>query len=334
MGTSPKVEASPVAALGHPQSSAAAIDIRHTATVTAPADNVVGWDGDPPGSVPLGIPEGPDRAGNRTGGHSQESRAERLSHYAATYGADYGFEGVLVAYRHRMLVDLVREHRPATVVEVGCGMEPLVDAVRQREATGTPCPLFEKWVIVEPDASFADRAEASAGRDRRVTVIRGFVEDVAGEVVSRCGQGADLVVCSSLLHELEDPDVLLSALRRIAGPTTLVHVSVPNAGSLHRRLARAMGMIDDIHQLSERNHRFMQHHVYDRASFADVLTNAGFEIVHSGGAFAKLFDHHHMERVPFLTPELLDGLYELGQELPDLAAEIYANMRLPAPEPR
>ncbi len=261
-------------------------------------------------------------------------RAQRLSSYAADYAADYGFESVLVRYRHRLVADLVRDLRPATVVEVGCGLDLLVDAVRHLE-TRVGTRFFGRWVVVEPDPAFAAPAEAAARSDARLAVVRGFAEDAVGEVARRLGPGnvADLVVCASLLHELDDPARVLGAVRSLSGPATVVHVSVPNAGSLHRRLARSMGLIGDVHQPSERNRRFGQPHVFDRDSLAATLASAGFDIVRTGGAFVKPFDHRHMEQVPFLTPDLLDGLYELGRELPELAAEIYADARLAAPAP-
>lgn len=252
------------------------------------------------------------------------NRQDWIEEYGRAYGADYSFESVLVACRHRQVANLVGTCAPEVVLEIGCGLDLLVSTVRRAEDLAA-ARLFERWVAVEPNATFADRVAAVG--DARVTVVHGFLEDVWAEALDRCGRPPDLVICTSLLHEVPDTEAFLAAIRRVSGPDTLVHVSVPNARSLHRRLARTMGLIDDEFELSERNRRFGQALVFDRDTLCQHLERAGFDVIRSGGSFLKLFDHRHMEEIPFLVPTMLDGLDELGRELPDLAAEIFAEAR-------
>lgn len=245
-------------------------------------------------------------------------KAERIASYAGAYLGDYGFEAVMVEARQRLLVEFLQRRKPSRVLEAGCGAELLSE---KAAVAGVP---FACWTIVEPAPEFADIAERFAARDARIEVKRGFFEDVR-----RASHGSppyDCVVISGLLGELADPGAVLRAARDAAGASGVVHVNVPNAYSLHRRLARAMGLIDDEHAMSDRNRLLQQHRVYDADTLRRDVEAAGLRIEETGGYFLKPFTHAQMERVTaLLGADILPGLWRLGRELPELASEIYVN---------
>lgn len=242
----------------------------------------------------------------------------RIARYAAAYEANFDFEGVLVAARRRTVLEFLSHRRPHVVVEAGCGTELL--CARTAEL-GLP---FEWWVVVEPSSRFAALANshASTPPGARVTVVQAFLEDSVDQVMAVCGP-ADVVICSSVLHEVDDPVEFLTAARRMLAEDGLLYVDVPNARSLHRRLARAMGLIGDEAELSARNRTLGQPRVYDIPGVCAVVEAAGFDVVDRGGYFVKPFTNAQMADIGFVDGALLDGLWTMGRELPDLAAEIF-----------
>jgi len=212
--------------------------------------------------------------------------------------------------------------RPELVVEVGCGTDLLVDQERCRALD------FRRWIIVEPSEAFAAAARRASEAGLRLETIQGFVEDAVSAVRSAYPDGADLVICSSVLHEVGDVDLLLAAVHDIVADTGSIHVNVPNAMSLHRRLARAMDLIHDERQLSDRNQTLAQPRVFDLGELVRTLERSAFIVEQTGGYFIKPFTHEQMELIgEILTPSMLEGLWTLGRELPDLASEIYASAR-------
>jgi SAM-dependent methyltransferase len=249
---------------------------------------------------------------------------ERIDQYADLYLEEYGFETAMVSARQRLILELLERTRPKVVLEIGCGIDLL--AARMEKAR---VPVAQ-WIIVEPAERFFDAARSLKMGATRLDVIRGFFEDSVEAVRACCTQAPDLVVCSGLLGEIEQPEALLRAARSLLGPSGVLHVNVANAYSLHRRLARSMGIIESEHQLTERNRRFAQYRVYDRGSLAALAQNAGFRVVEQGGYFIKPFTHAQMQSLGgLISPEMLDGLWTLGRELPELASEIYVNLQLP-----
>jgi 2-polyprenyl-3-methyl-5-hydroxy-6-metoxy-1,4-benzoquinol methylase len=239
-----------------------------------------------------------------------------IDQYASRYSADYGFEEVMVHYRRELVLQRMMLHKPMTVIEVGCGFDPLVVWLAQRGGTWT------QWHIVEPSSAFAEASRTkilSAGLGN-VTLHEAFFEDVDLREIM-----PDMLICAGLLHEVPSSGDMLRHLANAMGPDTVLHVSVPNATSFHRRLAQAMGLISDLRELSQRNTDLDQRRVFDRQGLVAEMERSGLRITATGGFLVKPFTHTQMESMKdVLSHEVLDGLNVLGQEHPDWASEIWA----------
>lgn len=246
--------------------------------------------------------------------------SDRAAKYQAAYLADYEFESVMVHYRRVLLLERLREYRPAHVVEIGCGSELLYEEwLRQGGSVGS-------WIIVEPAEQFAERARNSGLPN--LTVMQAFFEDVVPEIKQRMAGGADLVICSGLLHEVPSEKALLRAIHDVMGADSCVHVNVPNSESLHRRLAKAMGLIAETKALSQRNINLAQPRVYDMPALKADLAAAGLAVFAEGGYLIKPFSHAQMEKITSTIGEsVVDGLFRLGREIPELSSEIFAEAR-------
>lgn len=254
--------------------------------------------------------------------NASESKHERIANYEATYLSDFGFEGVMVAARRRLILEMLSVSNHDVIVEVGCGSELLVDSAAAAGLT------WRRWIIVEPAERFAALANEAAQRHAGITVVNEFLEDSIERVSAASEHGADVVLCSSVLHEVHDDRAALETASRLLSRSGRLHVNVPNATSLHRRLARVMGLIADEHELTARNRALDQYRLYDLDSLVGLLESTGFVVETTGGYFLKPFTHSQMDGLDFVSDEMLAGLYDLGAELPDLAAEIYVNAAL------
>lgn len=244
----------------------------------------------------------------------------RIKKYQQEYLDDYAFEAILVGYRQKVVLERLCRKGPRTVLEIGCGANLVCEKYHQQGGTA------DRWLIVEPGDEFCARAAKSTAPN--VTVIQGFVEDSPERIRSQLDAPPDFILCSSVLHEVPDPQSLLAAVTGLMGPNTTLHVNVPNASSMHRRLAAAMGLITDLKSMSDRNKKLMQHRVYDRRFLAEQLASFPLVVEAEGGYFIKPFTHAQMSAVAnAIGVPVLDGLFELGRQLPELASEIYVEAR-------
>ena len=176
-----------------------------------------------------------------------------LARYQEAYAA-LPFETEQLRIRKRKLLEFLRTYRPRSILEIGCGMDPLFQHYDD----------FDYLKIVEPADLFFRNATFLASEDHRIEVVSGTLED---NVESLATHGYDFLIISSLLHEIADPSRILMSARTLCNATSIIHVNVPNAWSLHRVLAMQMGLINDVHQISDVQVRMQQAHTFDIESF-------------------------------------------------------------------
>lgn len=241
-----------------------------------------------------------------------------LADYADQY-ADLPFEATQVDYRRRLVLEVLEGHRARRVLEVGCGLDPLAPY-----ATG-----FDAWTIVEPAERFAETAKRLTSDDGRVRVMAHTIEAAVASGALVRGE-FDVILLSSLLHEVPSPEAVLRGVHALCDAQTLVHCNVPNATSLHRELAVAMGLIPHVSTPSPQQVRLQQGRIFDRGSLEAIMAQCGFGVIARGGYLLKPFTHAQMQGLVSggtIDRQMLEGLNALGKKFPELASEIYVNAR-------
>jgi SAM-dependent methyltransferase len=185
---------------------------------------------------------------------------------------------------------------------------------------------WDAFTVVEPSHEFVAHARALAAGRGDVRVLQGFFEDVRLQLAAG---SFDLVVVSSLLHEVPDPQALLRAVRAVCGPETVVHLNVPNMRSFHRLLAFEMGLIPSVFEPSEIERRFQRHTRYDMPGLLALVGEQGFRVLASGTYFVKPFTHGQMEAMlaaGIIDARVIDGLARMVRYMPDLGCEMYVDL--------
>lgn len=238
-----------------------------------------------------------------------------IEDYSKKYAVP-GFEKYKVFYRKKKLLEVINDFQPQNILEIGCGSEPLFLSVPDI-----------RFTVIEPSSDFYNNAVKLSEGDERITCIEGFFEDVSRRLLPEY----DMIICASLLHEVEDPESFLLAVTKLCNENTIVHIIVPNANSMHRLLGMEMGMIADPHEKSQNNKDFQQNNVFDRNSLRQIAERNGLEVTESGSFFVKPFSHgqmYEMMEKEILNESVLDGLYHLTKYMPEFGSEIYVNCKL------
>lgn len=227
------------------------------------------------------------------------------------------FERYQAKYRRKKVLEILEQYKPTSVLEIGCGTEPLFSYADWD---------YQSWTIVEPSSAFYDNAKKLVERKKKSNHIFLYNELFPTESVKN--RYFDFIICSSLLHEVEDSEAFLKEIKDICRTDTILYINVPNANSLHRIIAKGMKLVDDVHEFSDRNKELQQHKVFDEELLKKEIEDAGFFVFDSGSFFLKPFTHLQMYKMienNIIGEDVLDGLYNIPG---GYGSEIYVNARL------
>jgi 2-polyprenyl-3-methyl-5-hydroxy-6-metoxy-1,4-benzoquinol methylase len=213
-----------------------------------------------------------------------------------------GFNQTLARWRVRSL----RVHcRGKSCLDVGCGEGDITLALTD---------LFERVVGLDLTEEYLAVFRSRIAHPH-VSARTGSIEDFPA------AERFDTIIAVDILEHVEDVPAVLGRLRALLAPGGRLLVVVPNAGSLHRRLGKAMGLIRTLDELGEQDHRVGHRRYYDFGTLRVALESAGFAVASMEGILLKPLPNNQLENVP---QPYLDALYDVGRELPDYCAEILA----------
>jgi 2-polyprenyl-3-methyl-5-hydroxy-6-metoxy-1,4-benzoquinol methylase len=138
----------------------------------------------------------------------------------------------------------------------------------------------------------------------------------------------DNIVMTHALEHLDDP---ISVLKRIndewlsdRGRFFLV---VPNANAPSRQIAVKMGLISHNSAVTEAEKAHGHVITYTLDTLERDARAAGLKVVYRSGIFFKALANFQWDKIlqagDIVTPEYLEGCYQLGQQYPDLCSSIF-----------
>ena len=197
-----------------------------------------------------------------------------------------------------------------SVLEVGCASGEMTKDLVEMAASVT---------VVEPTSRFSDGVQRRFGS--RVRVLNCFMEDIEEPL------RYDVIVVASLLHHLEDPCGFLGAAGRLLNERGVLLATVPNMTSLHRQLGVKAGALRDVSDATKTNVTFQQPGRFVKASLEALFHRSGYEILESYPYMLKPFSNEQMAKLHLGWP-IIDALFEIGKEHPDLASHLFIRARM------
>ena len=235
-----------------------------------------------------------------------------LNKYSSNY-ISTPFEKHQVYYRRKHLLDFLKKHPDKNILEVGCGMESL----------GFYYKKYNSLDIIEPSTFFYNNLKAN--NSFKSNFYNCYFENFESE------KSYEIIILSSLLHEIENLDLFLEKLVSISDSETLIYINVPNSNSFHRILGVKSKITNSINDQSTLNQRNQTQQIFDLESLTSLVTNKGFNVIESGSYFIKPFTHIQMQKLldsKIINKQILDGFYEMVDYMPGLGSEIFIIVKL------
>jgi 2-polyprenyl-3-methyl-5-hydroxy-6-metoxy-1,4-benzoquinol methylase len=160
--------------------------------------------------------------------------------------------------------------------------------------------------VVEGSPQLARAAadkHAAAGLVVHTAMFEDFVPD----------QPYDAILALHIAEHVADPVALFRQIRSWLRPGGAVVVMVPNAESLHRKLAVRMGLQDKLDDLSGRDKLVGHLRVFDFSTLTADLVKAGFRVTEQFGYQLKTVPNSMMLDWP---DSLIAALIDISPEIP------------------
>jgi hypothetical protein len=250
---------------------------------------------------------------------SSENPDRNLSAYLESY-RDLPFEAVQELYRRRCLIDFLDKGEYQTATEIGCGRSSLFEFWSPKQLAQT----------IEPLAPLLDSVH---GKVLPGIEWHGFNCRAEVAATNPLIAKADLTILSGILHEVENPQELLSSMREITKPNGLMVVIVTNKLSLHRILGVYRGILQSLDSKTHTEIKMQQRHgAYSSEELSAELADAKLELIEIRSIFPKLFAHEQMSRLlenKQISMDFLDVMQGLSSELIEFGSELFAIARRP-----
>lgn len=133
-----------------------------------------------------------------------------------------------------------------------------------------------------------------------------------------------------LTHVLEHVEDRVALLRRIndewISNNGRFFLVVPNANAPSRQIAVKMGIISYNSAITDAEAEHGHKITYTLDTLERDAKAAGLKVVHRSGIFFKALANFQWDKIlgtDVISPEYLDGCYQLGQQYPDLCSSIF-----------
>ena len=238
---------------------------------------------------------------------SPEEERARLDEIAQWYDSRRGLNRELVRHAVKRILATTSGCR---ALELGCASGVMTEELARR---------FPHLDVVEGAERYARQARAILGGHERGSQ-RGRVHHCLFEEFDPT-ESYDLIVMAWILEHVADPGDLVRRAGEWLAAGGEVHIVVPNAESLHRRVGLAMGLLPRLDHLNESDLAIGHRRVYTWQTLSDHIAAAGLHLVEMQGLLLKPLPNALMESYP---PDLRAAFFELSSLAPRLCSEIYA----------
>ena len=140
----------------------------------------------------------------------------------------------------------------------------------------------------------------------------------------------DVIVMGFVLEHVDDPVMILQHFRKFLVPGGRCFIAVPNGASLHRRIGKAAGLLEDMMALGAGDIALGHKRLYSVENLKKDIRAGGYRIKWLEGIFLKPFSTMQLESLS-LDKNVLEALCNVGINYPELCCALLAEVEAQMP---
>lgn len=223
------------------------------------------------------------------------------------------FERIQEHYRKKKIIEWLGKYKniKINILEIGCGEDS----------------IFNHWshegnkIIVEPIKELL-YSEKNNLDGKNIEKINSRIE----EVIINFDKFFDIVILSSLIHEIENPVHFLSLVKDTVKKNGKILVVTNNKQSIHRILGVNLGLLTNLNSKTD-TEKIMQQKTgaFSKIDLEILVKNCEMKITRIETFSPKILPHSMMKDAldsGCIDEKFLDQMYALIQWIPDFGSEI------------
>lgn len=180
---------------------------------------------------------------------------------------------------------------------------------------------FEEIHCVEASSDAVAKARSLLGEDNKVKIFEDVFENV------KLPKKYKNIIMTHVLEHVEDPVAILKRVNdEWLDEDGRFFLVCPNANAPSRQIAVKMGLISHNAAVTEGERLHGHYATYSLDTLEREAKAAGLKVVLRTGIFFKALANFQFDKLlqtDIISPEYLEGCYQLGQVYPDLCASIF-----------
>ena len=180
-------------------------------------------------------------------------------------------------------------------------------------------PYFDDITCVEASDEAINSAKKEFGE--KVKFIHALFE------VATLPSKYDNIVLTHVLEHIDEPVALMKKINdEWLSDTGRFFLVCPNANAPSRQIAVKMGLITHNAAITPAEREHGHRITYSLDTLERDAKAAGLKVVHRSGIFFKALANFQWDKLlgtDVISPEYLEGCYQLGQQYPDLCSSIF-----------
>ncbi len=211
-------------------------------------------------------------------------------------------EFMMINYRADIMMFRIKGPK---VLEMGCSTGVMTKKLVKK---------FPDLTVIDASKRYIDYTKKILKSKRAKFIVSLFEEFKTKEKF-------DDIIMAHILEHVKDSVSILKKAKSWLKENGKIHIIVPNARSLHRRVGQKMGIIKKLDDFSKLDRKIGHRRVYTKEKLRKDVRKAGMKVVSEYGIFLKFLSQAQISN---WNKKILDAFFEIGKELPiDYCSALY-----------
>jgi SAM-dependent methyltransferase len=225
------------------------------------------------------------------------------------------FERIQEKYRLKRLVELLPKNLSSLsyVLEVGPGINPAFLHITGKATIDVLEPINELYI-------------QNLALSKSMKNVKVWNQTAEKFIYENSEKKYDLVILSSVLHELESPKEVIVQIYNLLRSEGMLIIIVPNNQSVHRLISKEKNANVKLTELTSTEILMQQTSSFSPESLLNLLNLAGFSRINVITSFVKPLPHQGMTNAVnsgVIKSNNLDFLYDISSLLDGYGSEIF-----------